>query len=53
MIKVTQDGKVLYRAGRTRPVRFPAKGDARMRKGPKRNFDVFDPLDWVTDKVEA
>jgi len=38
MIKVTEGGRVIYRAGKSECVRFPQPGDERLREGVSRNF---------------
>ena len=47
MIKVTDEGQVIYRAGKSQCLRFPEPGDERRKAGLARNFQVFDPLDLV------
>jgi len=47
MIKVTEDGQVIYRAGKNVCVRFLNPGDARLWQGVSRNFQVFDALELV------
>jgi hypothetical protein len=49
MINVTEDGKVIYRAGKGDCVRFPQPGDDRLREGMARNFQVFDPLVFLAE----
>ncbi|HOT97952.1 MAG TPA: transposase [bacterium] len=44
MIKVTRDGQVIYRAGKSGCVRFPRPGDERLREGVSRNFQVFEHI---------
>jgi hypothetical protein len=47
MIKVTEEGQVIYRASKSECVRFPRPGDERLREGMARNFEVFDALELV------
>jgi hypothetical protein len=44
MIKITKEGQVIYRAGKSECVRFPRPGDEQLREGVSRNFQVFDAL---------
>ena len=44
MIRVTSEGKVLYRAEKRVPRRFPQPGAQTLLAGVARNFQVFDPL---------
>ena len=39
-------GKVIYKPGDNRLGRFPEAGSDDLLAGPKRNFQVFDPLDF-------
>ncbi len=52
MIKVTEDGQVIYRAGKSECVRFPRPGDARLREGVSRNFQVFDALEFLAEVTQ-
>ncbi|MBN2354787.1 hypothetical protein JXO59_01670 [candidate division KSB1 bacterium] len=47
MIKVTEKGQAIYRAGKSRCVWFPQPGDDRLPEGVPRNFQVFDALELV------
>ena len=44
---VTGQGKVIYRTGDNRLGRFPEAASDDLLAGPKRNFQVFDPLDFL------
>jgi hypothetical protein len=52
MVRLTAEGKVLYRASRTKAVRFPEKGNPKFTKGLKRNFEIFDPLDFLAEATQ-
>jgi len=52
MIKVTEDGGVIYRAGKSECVRFPQPGDERLREGMSRNFQVFDALEFLAEVTQ-
>jgi hypothetical protein len=47
MIEVTEQGKVLYKTERNQPGRFPDAASKDLVVGPERNFQVFDPLDFL------
>ena len=56
MIRVTEEGKVLYRAEKAECRRFPGGGGFRAANagaelfgGVSRNFQVFDPLDFLAE----
>ena len=52
MIKVTDDGQVIYRAGKSDCVRFPQPGDERLREGVSRNFQVLNPLAFLAEVTQ-
>ena len=52
MIRVSEDGQVIYRAGKSECVRFPRPGDARLREGVSRNFQVFDALEFLAEVTQ-
>jgi len=52
MIKVTEEGEVIYRAGKSGCVRFPNPGDDQLREGMSRNFQVFDPLEFLAEVTQ-
>jgi hypothetical protein len=52
MIRVTNDGQVLYRAGITRCHRFPRPASADLFGGTCRNFQIFDPLDFLAELTQ-
>jgi hypothetical protein len=49
MIKVTDDGKVIYRTGKSKWLRFPEHGDDQLKAGTSRNFQVFGPLEFLAE----
>ncbi len=49
MAKVTADGKVIYRAVKGVCHAFPKQGDPNLKCGTKRNFEVFEPLDFLAE----
>jgi hypothetical protein len=46
-VNVTQAGKVIYKTEHNTVGRFPEPGDEPLWAGPKRNFQLFDPLDFL------
>jgi hypothetical protein len=52
MIKVTEDGKVIYRTGKSNCLRFPEHGDEQLKAGTSRNFQVFDPLEFLAEVTQ-
>ena len=52
MVKVTADGNVLYRAGKGVCHAFPKQGDPNLKAGTKRNFEVFEPLDFLAEVTQ-
>ena len=49
VIKLTPDGKVIYRAENPECRPFPKLGNERLAGGINRNFEVFDPLDFIAE----
>jgi hypothetical protein len=49
ILKWNPDGKVVHRAEKAQCRSFPVPGDKRLRQGVKRNFEVFDPLDFIAE----
>jgi hypothetical protein len=47
MIAITDDGKVVYRASAPNCIPFPITGDKELTSGNPRNFEIFDPLDFL------
>jgi hypothetical protein len=52
MIQVTGQGKVLYKTADNRLGRFPEAASEDLLAGPKRNFQVFDPLDFLAEVTQ-
>jgi hypothetical protein len=52
LIRVTDEGKVLYRAEENTPQRFPTPAGPDLFGGVARNFQVFDPLDFIAELTE-
>lgn len=53
MVKLTDDGKVMYRAIHPNCTRFPMLGkEMDLRSGMRRNYQVFDPLDFLASVTQ-
>jgi Putative transposase len=52
MIEVTDAGRVLYKTGDNRLGRFPEAASDDLLPGPKRNFQIFDPLDFLAEVTQ-
>ena len=52
MIEVTEAGKVIYKTEHNAVGRFPEPGDEELLAGPARNFQVFDPLDFLAEVTQ-
>lgn len=52
MIEVTEAGKVIYKTEHNAVGRFPEPGDDELLAGPSRNFQVFDPLDFLAEVTQ-
>jgi len=52
LIKITPTGQVVYRAEKHTPRRFPDPASDDLRAGAKRNFHVFDPLDFLAELTQ-
>jgi hypothetical protein len=52
MIAVTTAGKVLYKTEHNRMARCPEAASEDLLAGPKRNFQVFDPLDFLAEVTQ-
>ena len=52
MIEVTGQGKVIYKTGDNRLGRFPEAASDDLLAGPKRNFQIFDPLDFLAEVTQ-
>ena len=51
-IEVSGQGKVIHKTGCNRLGRFPEAASEDLLAGPKRNFQVFDPLAFLTDVTQ-
>jgi hypothetical protein len=52
VVRLTDDGSVLYRAEQDHCRRFPGAASADLRGGPRRNFQVFSALDFLAEVTE-
>jgi hypothetical protein len=52
MIEVTEAGKVIYKSEHNALGRFPEPGEEDLVAGPPRNFQVFDPLDFLAEVAQ-
>ena len=52
MVALTEDGKILYRASHANCLPFPISGDKTLMAGIPRNFEVFEPLDFLAEVVQ-
>ncbi len=52
MIRVTDEGKVLYLAEKKPPRRFPKPASPDVFGHVARNFQVFDPLDFIAELTQ-
>jgi hypothetical protein len=52
MVSLTKDGKILYRAAHPNCLPFPLSGDMSLLAGIPRNFEVFDPLDFLAEVTQ-
>jgi hypothetical protein len=52
MIEVADAGKVIYKTEHNAVGRFPEPGDDELLAGPARNFQVFDPLDFLAEVTQ-
>ena len=49
IVSVGDNGQVVYRAEKAQCQPFPILGDARLFRGISRNFEVFDPLEFLAE----
>ena len=49
VVRLTDEGSVIYRAERDHCRRFPGPASSDLRGGPKRNFQVFSALDFLAE----
>ena len=52
MVSLIKDGKILYRAAHPNCLPFPLSGDMSLLAGIPRNFEVFDPLDFLAEVTQ-
>jgi len=52
VVRLTDDGSVIYRAEQDPCPRFPTPANADLRGGPCRNFQVFSALDLLTELTQ-
>lgn len=52
MVSVTDDGKILYRAGKAKCIPFPKTGDKDLSPGMRRNYKIYDPLDFLAEVTQ-
>lgn len=52
ILKVTDEGKVIYKAEKPDCRPFPKLGDARLAYGASRNFEIFDVLDFIAELTQ-
>jgi len=52
MITRANDGKIIYRTTHPNCLPFPRSGDKTLMKGIPRNFEVYDPLDFLSEVTQ-
>jgi len=52
MVSRTKDGRIIYRASHAKCIPFPLSGDAALMAGIPRNFEVFNPLDFLAEVTQ-
>ena len=52
MVSQTDNGKIIYRTTNPNCLPFPLSGDATLMKGIPRNFEVFEPLDFLAEVTQ-
>ena len=52
MVTKTKEGKIVYRASHANCIPFPLSGDAPLMAGIPRNFEIFDPLDFLAEVTQ-
>jgi len=52
MITRTDDGKIVYRASQPNCWAFPMSGEQTVMEGIPRNFEVFEPLDFLAEVTQ-
>ena len=52
LVRITESGQVVYRAQHDRPQRFPDPASEGLAAGVSRNFQVFEPLDFLAELLQ-
>ena len=52
MVEVTGEGKVLYKTGENRLGRYPEAASEDLSSGTRRNFQIFEPLDFLAEVTQ-
>ncbi len=52
VVRLTDDGSVIYRAEQDHCSRFPGPASADLRSGPQRNFQIFNALDFLAEVTQ-
>ncbi|MBD3391475.1 MAG: hypothetical protein GF410_05580 [Chitinivibrionales bacterium] len=52
MVFQTSEGKIIYRTTHPNCLPFPLSGDQTLMKGIPRNFEVYDPLDFLAEVTQ-
>ena len=52
LVRITRTGQVVYRAEKSSPQRFPEPGSAALSPGVRRNYQVFEPQDFLAELVQ-
>ena len=52
MVSLTDDGRILYRASHANCLPFPLSGDKTLMAGIPRNFELYDPLDFLAEVTQ-
>ena len=52
IVKFTEEGNVVYRAGKSSCLPFPILGNEKLKAGARRNFEVFKPLDFLAEVTQ-
>jgi len=52
VVRISPSGQVVYRAEKQRPLRFPEPASAGLFGATARNFQVFQPLDFLAERTQ-
>jgi hypothetical protein len=52
LIKLTENGNVLYRASKSTCLPFPVLGNEKLKTGTKRNYEIFTPTDFLAEVTQ-